>query len=69
MPFASPSQGVVLPERIGGELLGHQDPPQVGMSDESNAEHIKNFALHPVGPRPDRDGRGERRVGVDRRRP
>ena len=28
---------------------------------ESDSEHIKNFALHPVGPGPDRDGRGERR--------
>ena len=68
VPFAAAAQGIILPQRIGGELLGHQDPPQVGMPVESDAEHIKNFALHPVGPRPERDGRGERRIGVVRRR-
>ena len=31
---------------------------------KSNTVHIENLALHPVGPRPERDGRGERRVGV-----
>ena len=64
MPLAAAAQRIVLPERIGGEFLGHQDPPQVGMPGESDAEHVKNLALHPVGPRPERDGRGERRIGV-----
>ena len=68
MPFAAPSERIIFAERISGELLGHEDPPQVGMPIESNTEHIKNFSLHPVGPRPDRDGRGERRIGVVRRR-
>jgi hypothetical protein len=64
MPFTSPSERVIFPERIGGELLGHEDAPQVGMAIESNTKHVKNLSLHPVGPRPDRHGRGERRIGV-----
>ena len=34
------------------------------MAGEADAEHVEDLALHPVGPRPERDGRGERRVGV-----
>ena len=55
---------IILAQRIRGELFGHEDAPQVGMSVESDAEHIKNFPLHPIGPRPDRDGRRDSGIGV-----
>ena len=63
MPLAAASERIVLPQREGRELLGHQDAPQVGMAGEADAEHVEDLALHPVGPGPEGDGRGEGRVG------
>ena len=35
VPLAAAAERIVLPEREGGELVGHQDPPQVGMAGEA----------------------------------
>ncbi len=64
MPFAAAAQRVVLAERISGELVRHEDAPQIGVAAKSNAIHVENLSLHPVRPRPDWDGGGEGRIGV-----
>src|SRR3989454_4291602 len=40
---------VVLTQGIAPPVLGEQDPPEVGMTLEPNAEHVVALALHPVG--------------------
>src|SRR5216117_3407277 len=52
----APVDRVVLPERMTDELLVHQQAPQVGMAREAHAEHVPDFALEPVGDRPEVDG-------------
>ena len=64
MPLAAAAERVVLAEGIGGEFLGHQDPPQVGVAAEADAVHVVDLALHPVGARPEGDDRGQRRIGL-----
>src|SRR5678815_3591368 len=50
---------VVLPGRITLPVLRHQEPPRIGMTVERNAEHVPDFALEPVGCRPDDSRRRE----------
>src|SRR5512141_1152700 len=40
---------IVLPLRMPLPLVGHQDPPQVGMPREAHPEHVPHLALEPVG--------------------
>ena len=48
-----PSSGVVLALRIALPLLRHQDPPQVGMIHDIDAELVVDLALQPVGGGPE----------------
>src|SRR5919197_2858042 len=41
--------GVVLTEGMALPVLGEQDPPEVWMALEADAEHVVALALHPVG--------------------
>src|SRR2546430_4511023 len=41
--------GVVLAERMALPVLGEQDPPELRMAREADAEHVVARALHPVG--------------------
>ena len=54
MPLAAALQGIIFSQRKGGEFVGQQDAPQVGMAGEANAEHVPHFALHPIGAFPQR---------------
>src|SRR6476646_5259595 len=60
VPLASALQRVVLAEWKSGKFLGHQDPPQVRMAVEPDAEHVKRFPLEPIGSGPQRDHRRNR---------
>src|SRR5438128_6177320 len=51
---------VVLPLRMALPVLGHQNAPPIGMSDEIHAEHVEHLALEPVRSRPDAGHRSER---------
>ena len=44
---------IVLPQRIALPVLGHQQTPRIGMAVEHDAEQVPDFALEPVGGRPD----------------
>ncbi len=57
VPLAAALQRIVFAQRKGGEFLGHQNAPQVGMAVEHDAEHVAHFALQPVGPFPQRHDR------------
>jgi len=50
MPFAAPTQRVILAQRETGKFVRQQDPPQIGMSFENDSVHVVDFAFHPVGP-------------------
>src|SRR5687768_17198021 len=57
---------VVLAQRMAHELLVQEQPTQVGMVLESDAEHVPHFTLEPVRDRPESDGaRHQRRVFLD----
>src|SRR5262249_23687854 len=53
----TPSDRVVLAQRMADELFVHQKPAQVRVAVEADAEHVPPVALEPVGDRPERDGR------------
>src|SRR5713226_6094116 len=46
--------GIILAQRMAFPVLRHEDAPQVGVAFEPHAEQVKDFALVPVGSRPDR---------------
>src|SRR5574341_365959 len=53
-PREAAAQREILPEGIAlGVGLPHQDPPQVRVAAEADAEHVVDFALEPVGAGPD----------------
>ena len=55
---------IVAPQRVPFPILGHQDPPEVGVAVEHDAEQIEELALRPVRRRPDArhaSARGPRR--------
>ena len=62
--LATPLHRIVLAERMGGEFLGQEDPPQIGMPVEADAEHVPDLALHPVRPLPEPHHRGDHRIGI-----
>ncbi len=64
MPLASTAERIVLAKRVGCKLHRHENAPQVGMAVESDAEHVENFALHPIRAGPQRHGRRQRGVGI-----
>ena len=66
VPLAAALQRIILAQRKRGELLGHQDPPQIGMPVELDAEHVPHFALHPIGPFPQRHGGGNGQIRLVR---
>src|SRR5436190_24358938 len=45
----APVDRVVFSERMANELLVHENPLQVRMSSEADAEHVTSFPLEPVG--------------------
>src|SRR6266849_5760305 len=53
---------VVFAERKALPVLRHQKPARIGMTVEDNSEQIPDFALQPVGRRPDVAHRGDSRV-------
>ena len=53
---------IVLAQRIAFPVLRHQQPPRIGMAVEHDAEQIPDFALEPVGRRPDAAHRRHVRV-------
>src|ERR1017187_8213317 len=50
---------VILAQRKSLPAVGQQNPLQIGMSIKLNAEHVVDFALQPVGGRPDGNGTRE----------
>src|SRR5262249_20937599 len=57
---------VVIAQRVTLELRIHEDAPQVGMADESDAEEVPHLALRPQGRLPQRrDARDARVVAGD----
>src|SRR5215469_2868567 len=52
-PHLRRARRVVLAQRMAGPGLGHENSHQVRMAPESNAEHVPNLALVPVGGWPD----------------
>src|SRR5947208_10064237 len=54
--------GVVLTQGIALPVLGEQDPPEVGMTLERNAEHVVALALQPVGAAVESGQRGAARL-------
>ena len=52
--FVIVRRDVVLAHRMVGELVPHQDPAQVGMPGEDDAEKIKDLALLELGAAPNR---------------
>src|SRR3989338_2591573 len=46
------TDGIVLAQRVPLELLVHEDAVQVRVAGESDAEHVPDFPLEPVPPRP-----------------
>src|SRR5437879_13751447 len=54
--------GVVLTQGIALPVLGEQDPPEVGMTLEPDAEHVVALALHPVGAAVESGQRGAARL-------
>ena len=63
----APRRVVVLAQRVALEALVAEDAPQVRVAGEAQAEHVVGLALEPVGGLPDRDQRGEHRVGLGER--
>ena len=53
---------VVLAQRMAFPVLGHQQPPQVAVPVEDDAEQVPHLALEPVGGRPDAASRRHVRV-------
>src|SRR3990170_5654320 len=47
------AQGMVLAQRVSDPVVGHQNPAQVGMAAEGDAEHVIHLPLVPVGGRVD----------------
>src|SRR5438445_2644660 len=45
VPFSPAAQRVVLAQRECRELLRHQNPPQIGMAVENDAEHVVDLAF------------------------
>src|SRR6266446_3885519 len=58
----SPSDGVVLAQRVADELLIEEEAPQVRMTLEADAEHVPHLPLEPVGDGPEPAGGGHPRV-------
>src|SRR5262245_54562062 len=54
--------GVVLAQRVAGELLVHQQPAQIGVAGKADPEHVPHLALEPVGDGPQVDRGGHLRV-------
>src|SRR5579884_1609737 len=53
-PAEPAGQREVFAERMALRVgLPHEDPPQVGMAAEPDAEHVEDLALEPVGALPD----------------
>src|SRR5580658_185274 len=50
---------VVFAQRMSLPSIGQQNPLHVRMAVELDAEHVEDFALQPVGGRPDGDGTGD----------
>src|SRR6267143_921863 len=45
---------VVATHREPDEIVGQQNAPQVGVTEEADAHHLEGFALHELGAGPDR---------------
>src|SRR5689334_21921156 len=41
--------GIVLPQGVPDPILGHEDPREVGVARERDAEHVERLALHRIG--------------------
>src|SRR5688572_20075253 len=54
--------GVVLAERVADPVLRHEDPGQVGMVLEADAEHVEDLSLHRLGAGMDVEQRRHDRV-------
>ena len=52
---------VLLPQRVPAPPRRHENPLQVRVPVEADAEHVPHLALVPVGGGPDVDGAGQRR--------
>ena len=59
---------MVLPERMPLPGGGHENPPQMGMPVEADAEHVPHFTFVPVGRRPQINYAGKRKVVFPKRR-
>src|SRR6058998_1921817 len=58
----TPVDRIVLPQGMAHELLVHEQPSQVRMRLEADAEHVPHLALEPVRDRP--EGHGGRNAGI-----
>src|ERR1041385_7846108 len=64
LPLALAAKRIILPQRVRLELIPGKNPPQIRMALEHNAEHVKDLALHPLGPLPDGSNRRNRRLRI-----
>ena len=48
----------ILAQRVVGKPLPHEDAAKIGMIHKANTHHVVNFALMPIGRRPDVGNRG-----------
>src|SRR5207244_8969375 len=58
--LARPFERIVLALRESLPVLGHQNPPPIGVARDVHPEHVVHLALEPVGVRPDRPHRPHR---------
>src|SRR4051812_14681602 len=53
LALADPAQRVVLAQRVAAVAVPREDPSQVRVADEEDAEHVVDLALHPFRAGPD----------------
>jgi len=58
----------ILPQRVVGPVVGHQDAAQVGMAVELDAHQVVDLAFRPVGAGPQRSEAGHGRAVAARRK-
>ena len=58
---------VAFAQRMSLPVVRHENPAQIFVAVKADAEHVKNFALIPVGRRPDIGNAFEYRVGPQQR--
>ena len=64
LALAAAAQGVVLAERVAGEVLPHEDAAEIRVVAEADAVHVVDLALGPLGAGPEVAGAVDLECGV-----